>query len=140
MSAAFTPGPTYADNGSFAAAAKFLTGDPGDIEIGPAEYEFQWVYNSGTDGGGSVRHGYRGRRISMRVAYVDSSENNVVSAFNTDMNAIANVSSQLLLNGITFYGCFLEAATHLSRVMPTGHPNLTFYASATIVTNARRLA
>lgn len=141
MSAAFSPGPTYADSGDFVSDGKWLDG-PNAVDMGAPEYEESFHSVPGVDGSVRKGFGYRGRRIALNVMYVGADAAAVVSAFNTDIGALANTASTLVLHGATFYGCFLDAkASKLGGLTSNGSPaSAKVLGRATVVINAMRLS
>ena len=139
MSAAFSAGPTYADDGSFAAQCKFLVGGADGYEIGTKEYDFEFKSTPGVSGSGSVGFGFRNQRIVLRVCYVDSSENNIISAWQTDTAGMGSAPNTLTFMGQTFYACFLDGRSRLGRVRKTGHSAATYFAVGEVIVNSKRL-
>lgn len=139
MSAAFSTGPTYADNGSFASQCKFLVGGEDGYEIGTKEYDFEFKNTPGVDGNGSVSLGFRNQRIVLRVCYVDTSEANIISAWQSDTASMGSAPTTLTFMSQTFYACFLDGRTRLGRVRATGHSAGTFYAVGEVIVNSKRL-
>ena len=141
MSAAFTPGPTYADTGSFLSDCKFLDG-PDAVELGAPEYGEKFFGAPGVDGQVRKSFGFRNRRIALRVVYVGATADAIVSTFDTDMAAIANTASTLVLHGKTYYGCFLDPrATKLTGLTGNGSATTAkVIGKAIIVVNSKRLS
>lgn len=141
MSAAFSPGPTYADTGGFLSDCKFLDG-PDAVELGAPEYGEKFYSAAGVDGSVRKAFGFRGRRIALRVVYVAATADAVVAAFDSDMAAIANAASTLVLHGATYYGCFLDPrATRLTGLTGNGSATTAkVLGRATVVVNSKRLS
>ena len=140
MSAAFTPGPTFADTGDFANDGKWLDGADA-VDLGAPEYGERFHGAAGVDGQVRKGFGYRGRRISLKVVYVAASADAAVAAFQTDMGNMANTALQLVYNGQTFYGCFLDPrSTRATGLTATGLTGGKYLYRAQSTVNAMRLA
>lgn len=139
--AVFSSGVTYTETGDLSAAGKWVSGEEDAVKIGGYHYEYERVPAPGVTGQGTIAFGYRSQRIELKVVYVDTSENNVVSAWNADINAIgATINATLVLLGGTYYGIQLDpSASFMSRVRPVGLASATYFARATVVIDSLRL-
>ncbi|HLA39825.1 MAG TPA: hypothetical protein VJ417_07505 [Candidatus Glassbacteria bacterium] len=140
--AVFTPGPTYTDTGTLAAAGAFIDGGDDAVKISGRSYDYQRVSAPGVAGQGTVALGYRSRRIELRVVYVDITENGILGSWDTDItNLGSTILTSLVMGGITYYALQLDpGSTFLSRIRPVGLATETFFARAVLALDALRLS
>lgn len=101
--AAFTFGGTTITDGTsftFATTGRYCD----DVRGGAREREIEEIYSNGVDGGGTKDFGYRGQDITVIVHYVDSTEQNIITAWNTDSSGWASAGVTGATHGTSSLG------------------------------------
>lgn len=140
--AVFTPGPTYTDTGDLSAAGKWIEGTEDAFKLGPPKYDFERIDAPAVIGQGSLAFSYRKQRIELHVVYVDTSEANIISTWNTDAGNMASaIGTSVVIGGVTFYAYELDGeASYLGKPRPVGLASATYHAKAVVVVEAIRLS
>ncbi len=134
-SAAFTPGPTYTNGDSmkYETTGKYCT----RLKIGGRVYKKDFIDAPGVNGCGTKNFGFREQPVEITVCYVNTSEANVLAAFESDMSSVGSGPCTLVAGGQTFQGCDVRFGT-LEQVKSTGGGK--YHASVTIEANRKRLS
>ncbi len=104
MDAAFAGGPTYSPPTSWA-AGKYLWDTP---ECEAPLHQILFGSAPGVQGSYSIDFGFRDQGITLRVLYVDSSEDAVFSSWVADSAAMIG-PADFTCGGQTFKRCFVDA-------------------------------
>jgi hypothetical protein len=129
---------TYADNGSYDAAGKWISGEQDSVEIGAPQRLIKGEPSPGVDGQITVDYGMRSQSLSFKVIYVGPDEDTLCSAWAADSAIISNVCT-VTYGGVQHNACVCDpAATRLGKVKSTGLPSGTFYATATVRVESKR--
>jgi hypothetical protein len=126
-SAAFTPGPTYADGDTFTYATQglWLT----DQKVGARLEERKLIAAPGQDGYGTKWYGRRERLIQLTVTYNEDSEDNAIEEFLDDLDDInEDFVFSLVLNGRTYSACVLDEK-NCFIVQPKWIPDSNLYTA-----------
>jgi len=128
---------TYSATYTVESAGKFLV----EYRPGGRIYAREKISTAGIDGQATKKFGYRGRKITLVVCYVDSSGDAVTTAMLADEANLTSTVGTLVLAGTTYHGCVVEdGAFEMTQPKTTGLPSGLFYATATIVVSAWRLS
>lgn len=105
-----------------------------DCRQGGREREIEEIFSNGLDGGGTKDFGYRGQDITISLRYVDSTEQNIITAWNTDTSGLAAIGVTGVTHGTTDLGkCrIMGERCVLSQTRNAGLAS-RFHASAVLI-------
>lgn len=102
------PGVLYQDGATMGYGASFGAFCVA-VELGTPQYEIMPVYAPGADGGGTKNYGFRSQIITLRVEYLDSGEDGVVTAINGDMATLSQTPNDLTIGSNSWGACLLQS-------------------------------
>ncbi len=123
---------TFTDGTSFTFATTGRYCD--EARPGAREREIEEIFSNGVDGGGTKDFGFRGQDITVMVRYVDSSEQNIITAWNTDTSGLAALGVTGVTHGTSDLGKCRIMGERCALAQPkSAGITSRFHASAIIV-------
>ena len=125
-------GVTYADNGSYEAAGKWIEGGLDSLDVGAYHNLYHKVNTSGIDGSGTKNFGRRSSRIVLKAVYVAVSESILETAWNSDSLAMSGNPVKITYGDFTGTAILDGIASKLTKIKSAPVGNLA-RATAEIV-------